>query len=86
MAAYRPYCGGMPASVAKATPWGSTTTAPVKPASRSARRPPGWRHSSCQRRMGRRQVTGMAVVEGARVGASRGAQRVGCVPFSAVAG
>ena len=53
IAAYRPYCGGMPARVAKATPWGSTTTAPVRPASRSARRAPGWRHSSCQRRMGR---------------------------------
>ena len=26
--AYSPYSGGMPATVARATPWGSTTTAP----------------------------------------------------------
>jgi hypothetical protein len=45
-AAYRPYWGGTPAKVAKATPCGSTTTAPVRPASASARSAPGWRHSS----------------------------------------
>ena len=28
----------MPAMVAKATPWGSTTTAPVRPATRSSRK------------------------------------------------
>ena len=38
IAAYRPYCGGRPAMVAKATPWGRTIRAPVKPASRSSRR------------------------------------------------
>lgn len=37
MAVYRPYCGGRPASAAKAMPWGSTSTAPSRPASRSAR-------------------------------------------------
>ena len=36
--AYRPYCGGMPAIVAKATPCGSTTMAPVRPARKSANR------------------------------------------------
>src|SRR6266705_4840678 len=36
MAQYRPYSGGRPASVAKATPWGSTTMAPTRPASASA--------------------------------------------------
>ena len=37
MAAYRPYSGGMPAMVAKATPCGNTINAPVIPAIRSAR-------------------------------------------------
>src|SRR6266851_9643992 len=36
IAQYRPYSGGSPASVAKATPWGRTTTAPMRPASASA--------------------------------------------------
>src|SRR2546425_9058813 len=36
MAKYRPYSGGSPASVAKETPWGSTTMAPTRPASASA--------------------------------------------------
>src|SRR5580765_5768494 len=36
MAQYRPYSGGSPASVANATPWGSTTIAPIRPASASA--------------------------------------------------
>ena len=48
-AAANPCCGGSPASVANARAWGSTTTAPVRPASRSARRAPGWRHSSRHR-------------------------------------
>ena len=38
MAQYRPYSGGMPASVAKATPCGSTTIALISPAVASARR------------------------------------------------
>ena len=38
MAAYSPYSGGIPAIVAKATPWGSTTMAPVTAARPSARR------------------------------------------------
>src|SRR5262245_40004517 len=37
MAQYRPYSGGRPASVANATPCGSTTIAPITPASASAR-------------------------------------------------
>ena len=37
MAAYKPYCGGMPASVAKATPCGSTMIAPASAAIPSAR-------------------------------------------------
>src|SRR3954464_14880858 len=37
IAAYKPYSGGMPAIVAKATPCGSTTTAPIAPAIASAR-------------------------------------------------
>jgi len=36
IAQYRPYSGGSPASVANATPCGSTTTAPINPASASA--------------------------------------------------
>ena len=36
MAVYRPYTGGRPAMSANATPCGSTITAPVKPATRSA--------------------------------------------------
>src|SRR6266705_1620365 len=36
IAQYRPYSGGSPASMAKATPWGSTTMAPTRPASASA--------------------------------------------------
>src|SRR5260370_23988933 len=36
IAQYRPYSGGSPASVAKATPCGSTTMAPIMPASASA--------------------------------------------------
>ena len=52
IAEYRPYCGGMPASVAKARPCGSTTTAPVRPASRSARTTPGCRSSGSQRANG----------------------------------
>ncbi len=58
IAAYNPYCGGIPASVAKATPCGSTTTAPVSPASASARSAPGWRHSSRHRIMG---ITGSCI-------------------------
>ena len=38
MAAYKPYSGGMPAIVAKATPWGTKIKLPVKPAIRSARK------------------------------------------------
>src|SRR6476661_6652360 len=38
IAAYRPYSGGMPASVANAIPCGSTSTAPAAPAIKSARR------------------------------------------------
>ena len=38
MAVYRPYTGGSPAIMANATPCGSTTTAPVRPAIRSALR------------------------------------------------
>ena len=52
MAAYNPYCGGNPASVAKATPCGSTTTAPVNPAIRSARSAPGSRQTGAQRMNG----------------------------------
>src|SRR5205814_3567199 len=37
IAAYRPYCGGRPARMAKATPCGNRSTAPVRPATRSAR-------------------------------------------------
>src|SRR5512134_2565537 len=37
MAAYSPYSGGRQAMVAKATAWGSTTMAPVRPARASAR-------------------------------------------------
>ncbi len=37
IARYRPYCGGSPASVANATPCGTTTIALTSPASRSAR-------------------------------------------------
>ena len=37
MAVYRPYSGGNPAIMAKATPCGRTMTAPVKPARMSAR-------------------------------------------------
>ena len=37
MAAYKPYSGGIPAMVAKATPCGNTINAPVMPAIRSAR-------------------------------------------------
>jgi len=37
MAVYRPYWGGSPAMVANATPCGSTITAPVRPAMKSAR-------------------------------------------------
>src|SRR5574340_706260 len=40
IAAYRPYSGGRPAIMAKATPWGRTMIAPVSPAARSARRLP----------------------------------------------
>src|SRR5256885_17014103 len=36
IAQYRPYSGGSPASVANATPCGSTTMAPINPASASA--------------------------------------------------
>ena len=52
IAAYSPYCGGSPASVAKATPCGSTTTAPVRPAIRSARSVPGSRQTGAQRMNG----------------------------------
>ena len=38
MAVYSPYSGGMPAKVAKAMPCGSTSTAPKRPAMRSARK------------------------------------------------
>jgi hypothetical protein len=38
--AYKPYSGGMPAMVAKATPWGNTTIAPVRPAEKSVRNVP----------------------------------------------
>ena len=38
IAAYSPYCGGRPASVANATPCGSTMTAPASAAMPSARR------------------------------------------------
>ncbi len=38
IAAYRPYSGGMPAIVAKATPWGSDSKEPVTPAIKSARK------------------------------------------------
>ena len=37
MAAYKPYSGGMPAMVANATPWGTSTRPPVRPAMASAR-------------------------------------------------
>ncbi len=37
MAAYRPYSGGSPASVANAMPCGTTTTALTSPAMKSAR-------------------------------------------------
>ena len=37
IAEYRPYCGGSPARIANATPCGSPSIAPVRPASRSAR-------------------------------------------------
>jgi hypothetical protein len=37
MAAYKPYSGGMPAIVAKATPCGTKINPPVSPAMRSAR-------------------------------------------------
>jgi hypothetical protein len=51
MAAYRPYSGGMPAMVAKATPCGTRMMLPVRPAIRSARSV--WRSTRChQRRMG----------------------------------
>ena len=40
MAAYKPYSGGMPAMVAKATPCGTRIRPPVKPAIRSARSVP----------------------------------------------
>ena len=40
MAQYRPYSGGNPASVAKATPCGTTAMAPMSPASASARSVP----------------------------------------------
>src|SRR5438309_10592079 len=36
IAQYKPYSGGRPASVANATPCGSTTMAPINPASASA--------------------------------------------------
>jgi len=36
MAVYKPYTGGKPAIMAKATPCGSTITAPVIPARKSA--------------------------------------------------
>src|SRR3989442_12172509 len=36
IAQYRPYSGGSPASLAKAKPCGSTTMAPINPASASA--------------------------------------------------
>ena len=36
IAQYRPNCGGRPASVAYATPCGSTTSAPMRPARTSA--------------------------------------------------
>jgi len=36
MAAYKPYSGGSPAIMAKATAWGRTMTAPVRPAMPSA--------------------------------------------------
>jgi hypothetical protein len=38
MAAYKPYSGGMPAIVAKATPCGTKIRLPVRPAIKSARR------------------------------------------------
>jgi len=37
IAEYKPYSGGRPAIIAKATPCGRTMTAPVSPAMRSAR-------------------------------------------------
>ncbi len=52
IAAYRPYSGGNPARVAKAAPCGNTTTAPVSPASASARKVPLWRQSGSQRMKG----------------------------------
>ena len=64
MAEYRPYCGGMPASVAKATPCGNTTMAPVNPASTSARIAPGRRSSGSQRRMGKKDIGGSLSVSG----------------------
>src|SRR5690606_39602363 len=36
IAVYSPYSGGSPAMAAKATPWGSTMTAPVRPANKSS--------------------------------------------------
>ena len=60
MPAYRPYSGGMPAMVAKATPWGRTTMAPVSPATKSylrVPRPTSGHHS----RNGRKRLTAAGI-------------------------
>ena len=55
IALYSPYCGGMPASVANATPCGSTTIAPVSPAIRSARTVARSRNNGSHARKGSRR-------------------------------
>src|SRR5690606_5841399 len=55
IALYRPYSGGIPASVANATPCGSTTIAPVSPAIKSARTVARSRSSGSHARNGRKR-------------------------------
>ena len=68
IAAYRPYWGGMPASVANAMPCGRTTIAPVMPARISARSTPGVRSSGAHSRKGRKRAR--PVARGAEVEAA----------------
>ena len=70
IAPYRPYSGGMPASVANATPCGSTTIAPVSPANASARTVAGLRNSGSQRE----GQSGQAVDDGKPLHAAVGAR------------
>ena len=58
IAAYKPYSGGMPAIVAKATPCGTKIKPPVRPASPSARKLPRLTRGHQRKKGSRRSKSG----------------------------